>query len=84
MLQIDPKTYLLESFSLRTRAGILACIAAAFGQKPIFFSAVVAEDYTRRGEVEDGHAGTDGRIGTVPIAIDRRVCLRDLVMVLVQ
>ena len=81
-VRLKQDTHLFKSFSLSTRARVLASISAAFRQEVVFVGAVVAEHYTRRSKVEDGHAGTNGRVGTIPVADDRLIC--SVVMLLVQ
>ena len=79
----DEGTHFFESFSLSSRARILASISAAFGQEVVFVRTVVAENNTRRGKMEDSHASANGCISTIPITNNRWICLGDTVMLLV-
>lgn len=45
---------------------------------------MVAEDHTVSGKVEDGHAGTDASMGTIPVAGERWICLGGFGVLFVQ
>ena len=77
-------THFLESFALCTRTGILIRISTAFGQEIAPTGAMVAENHTARGEVEDGHASADARMSTIPVAGDWWSCLGEFRVLLVQ
>lgn len=75
--------HLFKSFPLSTRSRVLASVSAALGQEVVSVGAVVAENHTGRGKVENGHASTDGRVRTIPVADDRRICFGDVGLLLV-
>lgn len=52
--------HLFVAFALGGNAGVFVCVAPAFGQEVVVVAGVVAEDYTRGGEVEYADAGADG------------------------
>lgn len=68
---VEQGTHFFKSFSFGTGTRILASISAAFGQKVVIVGAVVAENHTRGGKVEDSHASANSGVSTIPVADDR-------------
>ena len=63
---------------------MLVSISAAFRQKVVFMGAMVAENHTTRGKMEDGHARANASMSTIPVAGERWICLGEFSVLLVQ
>lgn len=77
-------THFLETFALSTRTGILIRVSTAFRQEIASPGAMVAENDTAGGEVEDGHAGANANMCAIPVTGDWWVCLGEFRVLLVQ